>query len=448
LNSPKWTTAMQQSSESIAAIATALAKAQLELTNPEKSLFATIRSPFPREGDRTFRYASLSSGLDIIRKTLGKYEIATVQTTSIDRDVGLVRLTTTLAHASGEWVSSDWPVCLVSDIAAPHKIGAALTYARRYGLFTLAGIAGEDDLDAPDLPIRSDELGTVQSQSMRLEAINDRGASFKPPFRTGSKRSGPPSPIMSAEDSAAMCDKLIEEISALKSVDTALAWALRRIGLKNTLSAKDAAIIDATFRDRIVVFEAQAPEPRQPFSRTETSIEPDDQNLQSTATQSSPRQHRVRKSIKRNSEGRPAENGRRAALMKPTRARDKEHLRFVAFQPCLICGRQPCEAHHIRYAQPRALGRKVSDEFTVSMCRLHHRELHQHGDERLWWSKLNIDPIPIALGLWRQTRGGLAPEVGDGKQSKLGLEVVSASATEAVATNGRADSGFPQDQTE
>ena len=94
---------------SIGAIATALAKAQLELTNPDKSLVATIRSPFPREGDRTFRYASLSSGLDIVRKAFGKYEIATVQTTSIDREAGLVRLTTTLAHASGEWVSSEWP---------------------------------------------------------------------------------------------------------------------------------------------------------------------------------------------------------------------------------------------------------------------------------------------------------------------------------------------------
>src|ERR1700738_4925724 len=143
---------MQRSSESIGAIASALAKAQSELTNPEKSLVATIRSPFPRESDRTFRYASLSSGLDIVRKALGKHEIATVQTTSIDNDVGLIRLTTVLAHSSGEWVSSDWPVCPVSETAAPHKMGAALTYARRYALFTLVGIAGEDDLDAPDLP--------------------------------------------------------------------------------------------------------------------------------------------------------------------------------------------------------------------------------------------------------------------------------------------------------
>src|SRR3974390_3160199 len=144
---------MHRSSESIGTIAAALAKAQSELTNPEKSLIATIRSPFPRESDRTFRYASLSSGLDIVRKTLGKFEIATVQTTEIDKDAGLIRLTTVLAHTSGEWVSSDWPVCPVSETATPHRMGAALTYARRYALFTLVGIAGEDDLDAPDVGV-------------------------------------------------------------------------------------------------------------------------------------------------------------------------------------------------------------------------------------------------------------------------------------------------------
>src|SRR5580700_2914687 len=144
---------MQRSSDTIGAIAAALAKAQAEITNPEKSLVATIRSPFLRVGDRTFRYASLSSGLDIVRKALGKHEIATVQITSIDNDAGLIRLTTVLAHSSGEWVSSDWPVCPVGETAVPHKMGAALTYARRYALFTLVGIAGEDDLDAPDLPI-------------------------------------------------------------------------------------------------------------------------------------------------------------------------------------------------------------------------------------------------------------------------------------------------------
>src|SRR5215213_10900061 len=142
---------MHRSSESIGAIAAALAKAQGELTNPEKSLTASISAPGQRGGERTFRYAPLSSGLEIVRKSLGHHEIAAVQTTAIDSDGGLVRLTTLLAHSSGEWISSEWPVCPVSETAAPHRMGAALTYARRYALFTLVGIAGEDDLDAPDV---------------------------------------------------------------------------------------------------------------------------------------------------------------------------------------------------------------------------------------------------------------------------------------------------------
>src|SRR5262245_16370199 len=141
-----WRPAMQRSSESIGAIAAALAKAQIELANPEKSLVATIRSPFPRECDRTFRYASLASGLDLVRKSLGKHEIATIQTTSIDPEAGVIRLTTVLAHSSGEWVSSDWPVCPVGETAAPRKMGAARTYARRYPLSTLVGLAGEEAL--------------------------------------------------------------------------------------------------------------------------------------------------------------------------------------------------------------------------------------------------------------------------------------------------------------
>jgi len=131
---------MQHSSPSVGALAAALAKAQAEIANPEKSLTATIVSPFPRGGSRTFRYASLASGLDLVRKCLGHHEIATVQATKIDGDSGLIRLTTTLVHASGEWVSSDWPVCPLTETAAPHRLGAALTYARRYALFN----AGRD----------------------------------------------------------------------------------------------------------------------------------------------------------------------------------------------------------------------------------------------------------------------------------------------------------------
>src|SRR5258705_3316286 len=142
---------MPRSSETVAALASALAKAQAVLVNPEKSLVATIRTGRPGEAERSSRYAPLASGLDIVRKTLGQHEIATVQTTAIDQATGMVQLTTVLAHASSEWIASDWPACPVAEIANPQRMGAALTYARRYALFTLVGIAGEDDLDAPDL---------------------------------------------------------------------------------------------------------------------------------------------------------------------------------------------------------------------------------------------------------------------------------------------------------
>src|SRR6516162_225915 len=147
----------------MAALAAALAKAQTELINPEKSLTATIRRTRTGDGDRTFRYAPLSSGLDTVRKTLGKHEIATMQTTAIDQPSGMVQLTTTLAHSSGEWIASDWPVCPVAELANPQRMGLALTYARRYALFTLAGIAGEDDLDAPDLCAGPDSLSARES---------------------------------------------------------------------------------------------------------------------------------------------------------------------------------------------------------------------------------------------------------------------------------------------
>lgn len=117
---------MPRSSASVVALASALAKAQAELVNPEKSLTATVRTGRAGERpERTFRYASLASGLDIVRKTLGQHEIATVQTTALDPSAGMVNLTTMLAHASGEWIASDWPVCAIADMASPQRMGAA-----------------------------------------------------------------------------------------------------------------------------------------------------------------------------------------------------------------------------------------------------------------------------------------------------------------------------------
>ena len=160
---------MQQSSGSIGSLAAALARAQVELINPEKSMVATIRPEGRGAAEQIFRYAPLSDGLNIIRKTLGQHEIATLQSTLVDQTAGLIRLKTVLAHSSGEWISSDWPVCPLEDMASPKRMGAALTYARRYALFALVGIAGEDDLDAPDLHVAEpvDARGTVSHQGTR-----------------------------------------------------------------------------------------------------------------------------------------------------------------------------------------------------------------------------------------------------------------------------------------
>jgi hypothetical protein len=178
---------MPQSSPSIAALAAALAKAQAELVNPEKSLTAML--PAERgQPERSFRYAPLSGGLDIVRKILGRHEIAAIQATSIDRDSGTVKLTTTLAHASGEWMASDWPVCPLSDLSAPRRMGAALTYARRYALFTLVGIAGEDDLDAPDLPMQPEAANQDPSPQISAEPV------MATQERQGRSRSGAPDP--------------------------------------------------------------------------------------------------------------------------------------------------------------------------------------------------------------------------------------------------------------
>lgn len=398
---------MQRSSESIAAIAGALAKAQSELINPEKSLVATIRSPFPREGDKTFRYASLSTGLDIVRKALGKHEIAIVQTTGIDRDNGLVRLTTVFAHSSGEWVSSDWPVCAIGDIAAPHKMGAALTYARRYALFTLAGIAGEDDLDAPDLPITVNDNGAPRAgQSQRMNGGSMAG-SAKAATKGTTPRPSRPHSVLAGDDSRTVRQKLVEEITALESPEVALAWATRRIRLKNNLTAEDAALVEKAFQLRIQIL---IPEPYVEIQPSESSAVPEPLRPQLQPAGSDPRPPAADGGdsptpCNHDADHLSSKNADPLPLTKLRRSRDKDHLRFIAKQPCTVCGRQPCEAHHLRYAQPRALGRKVSDEFTIPLCRVHHRDLHRHGDERAWWSKFNIDPMPIALTYWQHTRG-------------------------------------------
>jgi hypothetical protein len=229
-------------------IAAALAKAQAELINPEKSLVATLRSDGPGRAERSFRYAPLSSGLEIVRKTLSQHEIATVQTTSIDETAGLVRLSTVLAHASGEWIASDWPVCAISETAAPHRMGAALTYARRYALFTLVGIAGEDDLDAPDLTTPTAPTSKVDKPSGNKIGDLNGGRAHSTQQFSGDRRakvvSNPRKPTLEPQASASLRDQLTAELKGLNSAEDAANWAQRVLAAKNTLTTPDAERVE------------------------------------------------------------------------------------------------------------------------------------------------------------------------------------------------------------
>jgi hypothetical protein len=243
---------MHRSSKTIASLAAALAKAQMVLTNPEKSLIGTLPGNRPDEPGRTFRYASLSSGLEIVRKVLGQHEIATLQTTVIDQDLQTVSLTTVLAHASGEWIASDWPVCTLSEMATPRRMGAALTYARRYALFTLVGIAGEEDLDAPDLGGQPGQGAPKAGNGLDRGKVNRSGvAGTLGAFEKNRKPWTPPKQALSPEASATLRDRLVGELSGLVSSEKATAWVQRALGVKNTLRDVDAAVVEAAFISRM-----------------------------------------------------------------------------------------------------------------------------------------------------------------------------------------------------
>ena len=364
---------MHRASESIGAVAAALAKAQTELSNPERTL--TAQFPDRNGGERAYRYASLACGLDLVRKCLGQHEIAVMQTTAVER--GQIELTTLLAHASGEWVSSVWPVCSAAENSARYK-GAALTYARRYALFTLVGIAGEDDLDAPDLPTFP---GPPAPQSGSPEAAQPPGVqegqlAIRP--QQARERRGqaecPQTDVLSPEASKHLASRLISELASLDGAGALAIWAQRALPLKCQLSAADAGLVEAAFAEALGQPNEATPTP--PVAKL---LEGDDDQ---------PSEPSVAAVI---------------AIPKPVRERDRHHLRFVASQSCLVCGRSPSDAHHVKFAESWTVGRKVSDKYTVPVCRLHHRELHRRGNERAWWQTKGIDPLPIAATLWEAT---------------------------------------------
>jgi len=383
---------MPRSSETVAALASALAKAQAQLTNPEKSLRAIIRTGRPGDGERSFRYAPLSSGLDIVRKTLGQHEIATLQTTAIDQSAGMVNLTTTLAHASGEWIASDWPVCPIAETANPQRMGAALTYARRYALFTLVGIAGEDDLDAPDL-CAGPRSPTPSADEHSLKPIDGqpRVPARKP--GNGQRRNsmhGERSAPLEPEQSAALREKLLTELGTITSADLAAIWAQETLTAKNSLTATDAKLVEDAFERRLSELpSSDAAAPSNHESSVPQTVGP--QVIATPKITDLGQAKGIDKSI--------------LTVAAPRRYRNREHLRYVAQQACLVCGRKPSDPHHLGFTQPRALGRKVSDEFAVPLCRGHHRAVHRSRDERAWWRQAGIDPIKVARRLWKATRG-------------------------------------------
>src|SRR5208337_704776 len=336
--------------------------------------------------------------------SLGRHEIATIQSTEIDKEGGLLRLTTILAHSSGEWVSSEWPVCQIADVSSAQRMGAALTYARRYALFTLVGIAGEDDLDAPELSADPNPAAELPRPPDHRKQSNGQAAAAQRTAPSGGKLPGSPArSILGEQLSASLRESLIQQLAAINSADEAAAWAYRNLPAKNTLTVADAKIVEERFQERLSSISnglaaaetfdglpspqplrvAAQGKPDAVADQTRSAADPSDPS--STAKKQS------RREIVR-------------ALGKTVRLRDKDHRKFVFRQACLVCGRVPSDPHHLTFTQPRALGRRVSDEFIVPLCRVHHDELHRSGNEAAWWQRFNIDPIPVALRLWQHTQ--------------------------------------------
>ena len=191
------------------------------------------------------------------------------------------------------------------------------------------------------------------------------------------------------EQSAALREKLLTALGNITSADGAAIWAQEALPTKNRLAAADAKFVEDAFEHRLSELAPSA------------TVEP--------ADDAAPRAHvdlvGARQTLAKGNGDHDQRDGidkSVLAIATPRRYRSREHLRYVAQQACLICGRKQSDPHHLRYLQPRALGRKVSDEFAVPLCRSHHREVHRAGDEQAWWQAAGIDPVKVARQLWRR----------------------------------------------
>jgi hypothetical protein len=271
-------------------------------------------------------------------------------------------------------------------------MGAALTYARRYALFTLVGIAGEDDLDAPDLCDGPPSLLPSAVERSFTPTDDQSRRPTRPPGngRARGSRKGEIPLTLDPEQSAALREKLLAELGNITSADSVPNWARGALTAKNSLTATDAKLVEDAFERRL----SELPSSDAAVPSNDDSSVPQIAAPQAIATSDSADADQAKgidKSI--------------LTVAAPRRYRNREHLRYVAQQACLLCGRKPSDPHHLGFTQPRALGRKVSDEFAVPLCRGHHRAVHRSRDERAWWRQAGIDPIKVARRLWRETRG-------------------------------------------
>jgi ERF superfamily len=303
-------------------------------------------------------------------------------------------------------------------------MGAALTYARRYALFTLVGIAGEDDIDAPDLCAGPTSL----SSSTALEGALQLGHGNSPRRNAGDAHGRGSTKceirvVLDPAQSAELRDKLLLEVESIASSDLAATWAGGALVAKNNLIASDAKLVEEAFERRLsALLSSDGAVPSNDGSSARQT-----DGLQETVAPENidaDRGKGIDKSI--------------LTIAAPRRYRNREHLRYVAQQACLVCGRKPSDPHHLGFTQPRALSRKVSDEFAVPLCRGHHRAVHRSRDERAWWRQAGIDPIKVARRLWKETRGmrprrsqraALPPPHGTAASSDPKNEDITATAT-------------------
>ena len=312
----------------------------------------------------------------------------------VGQEAGFIQLTTLLAH-----LLSGVDVLRLAGLPGLRDGRAAPNGRRPHlcpALFSVrvGGIAGEDDLDAPDLPtleLKGDVGIAPQSAASGRSGNGHASAAATTAIATSRppRRSSIPlaKPILEADASASLRDQLLGEIAALGSSEQIDDWAHRGLTAKNTLSSADAALVEVAFGEKQT--KLSQCEPRTEAIHVQSAPAVDFESL--------------------------------AVNPKPRRLRDKSHRQFVSAQPCLVCARQPSDAHHLRFAQPKALGRKVSDEFTVPVCRTHHRELHRTTKEREWWLQLGIDPLPVA----DRTLGSAHPHVSAGPDSTAAAGVAA-----------------------